>query len=255
MAELALGRQESVARPLERRLAAHRSVAWVHGLVGGLVSGVVMGLFLMIVMWIGRNAFFPGRLFRPLELIGSLWCGTITNGASAALLGAVTLLGSSVILGLIWAYAFSYVKVEPLVSGVAFGAILWAIMQYAVVPGVGGFILGRAADYLREDYVQHNPDVPQGRSGFVQFFEQTFTAMPDFAYELLNIAADGAFVWSYSRTTGTHSHGTWLGIAPSDNRLDFAVVDIFRVEDGKIAEHWDVADTLSLFVQLGKVTL
>ena len=116
MAELSVGRQELVGRPLERRLAAHRSVAWVHGLIGGLVSGVIMGLFLLIAMWIGRNAFFPGGFFRPLELIGSLWYGTITNGTSAALLGAATLLGSSVILGLVWAYAFSYVKVEPLVS-------------------------------------------------------------------------------------------------------------------------------------------
>jgi hypothetical protein len=145
MAELAVQRQESVARPLERRLAAHRSVAWVHGLIGGLVSGAVMGLFLMIVMWITRNAVFPGGFFRPLELIGSLWYGTITNGASAALLGAGTLLGSSMILGLVWAYAFSYIKIEPLVSGVAFGAILWAIMQYAVLPGAGSFVLGRAA--------------------------------------------------------------------------------------------------------------
>lgn len=144
MAELSVGRQESVARPLERRFAAHRSVAWVHGLIGGLVSGVVMGFFLMIVMWISRNTFFPGGVFRPLERIGSLWYGTITNGTSAALLGGATLLVSSVILGLLWAYAFSYVKVEPLVTGVAFGAIVAVIMQYAVLASAGSFILGRA---------------------------------------------------------------------------------------------------------------
>lgn len=144
MAELSVGRQELVGRPLERRLAAHRSVAWVHGLIGGLVSGIVMSVFLMIAMLITREGFFPEGFFRPLELIGSLWYGGITNGANAALLGAATLLGSSVILGLVWAYTFSYVKVEPLVSGLAFGAILGAIMQYAVLPVAGDFILGRA---------------------------------------------------------------------------------------------------------------
>jgi hypothetical protein len=80
-------------------------------------------------MWITRNGLFPGGFFRPLELIGSLWYGTIANGASAGLLGVATLLGSSVILGLVWAYVFSYVKVEPLVTGVALGAILGVIMQ------------------------------------------------------------------------------------------------------------------------------
>ena len=145
MAELSVGRQESVGRPLERRLAAHRSVAWVHGLIGGLVSGAVMGLFLLIAMWITRNEFFPGGFFRPFELIGSLWYGTITNGASAGLLGVATLLGSSVILGLVWAYVFSYIKVEPLVSGLAFGAIVGVIMQYALLPVAGDFVLGRAA--------------------------------------------------------------------------------------------------------------
>jgi predicted SnoaL-like aldol condensation-catalyzing enzyme len=35
--------------------------------------------------------------------------------------------------------------------------------------------------------------------------------------------------------------------------LNFDVVDIFRIQDGLIAEHWDVADTYSLFSQLGKI--
>ncbi len=52
---------------------------------------------------------------------------------------------------------------------------------------------------------------------------------------------------------GTHTGGPWLDMPPSGNRLDFDVVDMFRLQDGKIVEHWDVADTLGLFSQLGKV--
>ena len=133
MAELAVG------RPLERRLVAHRSVAWVHGLLGGLISGVVMGLYMMVAMLITGEGFI-----RPLELIGSLWYGTITTGATAAFLGGVTLLAAAVILGVVWAYVFSYIKVEPLVTGVAFGAIVWALMQYLIIPASGSFILGVA---------------------------------------------------------------------------------------------------------------
>jgi len=57
----------------------------------------------------------------------------------------------------------------------------------------------------------------------------------------------------YSTTTGTHTGGEWLGVQPTGNTLSFDVVDMFRLQDGKIAEHWDVADTYSLFSQLGRI--
>jgi steroid delta-isomerase-like uncharacterized protein len=107
-------------------------------------------------------------------------------------------------------------------------------------------------DIMRDDYIQHNPDTPQGKAGFKQFFEQMFKAMPDWSYTIKKIVAEGDTVMMYSTTTATHS-GEWLGNPPTGNKLNFDVVDIFRIEDGKIAEHWDVADTLKLFTQVGKV--
>jgi predicted SnoaL-like aldol condensation-catalyzing enzyme len=104
---------------------------------------------------------------------------------------------------------------------------------------------------MRDDYIQHNPDVAQGKAGFVKFFEQTFRAIPDFKYTLKKIVADGDIVMAYCRTGGTHTGGPWLEKPPTGNRLDFDVVDIFRIQDGMIAEHWDVADTFNLFRQLG----
>ena len=106
---------------------------------------------------------------------------------------------------------------------------------------------------MRDDYIQHNPDVPQGKAGFRQFFEETFKAMPDFKYTLKQIVADEDLVWIYCTTSGTHTGGEWLGVPPTGNRLNFDVVDMFRIQDGLIAEHWDVADTYSLFSQLGKI--
>jgi steroid delta-isomerase-like uncharacterized protein len=113
--------------------------------------------------------------------------------------------------------------------------------------------LGDLGRFLKDDYIQHNQDVAQGRAGFEDFFETTFRAMPDFRYTVKQVVADGDRVWVYSTTTATHTGGPWLDVPPTGNRLNFDVVDMFRIEDGKIAEHWDVADTLSLFSQLGKV--
>lgn len=105
--------------------------------------------------------------------------------------------------------------------------------------------------YMRDDYIQHNADCPQGKAGFVQFFEVIFRAVPDFKYTLKKMVAEGDIVIAHSTTTGTHSGGEWLGQEATGNRLSFDVVDVFRLEEGKIAEHWDVADTFTFFSQLG----
>ncbi|MGA2110051.1 MAG: ester cyclase [Syntrophorhabdales bacterium] len=105
--------------------------------------------------------------------------------------------------------------------------------------------------FLRKDYIQHNPDVPQGREGFKQFFETCFQGVPDFSYTLKKIVAEDDLVFIYCTTTGTHK-GVWIGMAGTGNKLDFDVVDMFRIQDGLIAEHWDVADTLKLFTTIGK---
>jgi predicted ester cyclase len=65
------------------------------------------------------------------------------------------------------------------------------------------------------------------------------------------MVAEGDFVMAYSTTTGTHTGGVWLEKPATGNKLNFDVVDVFRVQDGKIAEHWDVADTFKLFRQIG----
>jgi predicted SnoaL-like aldol condensation-catalyzing enzyme len=113
--------------------------------------------------------------------------------------------------------------------------------------------MSRIDDYMRDDYIQHNGDCPQGKAGFLDFFATIFAAVPDFSYTLKKIVADDDIVVTYSSTTGTHTGGEWLGQTATGAKLNFDVVDIFRMEDGKIAEHWDVADTFTFFSQLGIV--
>jgi predicted SnoaL-like aldol condensation-catalyzing enzyme len=107
---------------------------------------------------------------------------------------------------------------------------------------------------MRDDYIQHNPDVAQGKKGFLDFFKITFKAQPDFKYKIIRLVAEDDIVMAYCNSSGTHTGGPWLDKKPTGNRLDFNVVDIFRLQDGKIAEHWDVADTLTMFSQLGLAT-
>lgn len=106
--------------------------------------------------------------------------------------------------------------------------------------------------FIREDYIQHNPLVQQGSAGFKQFFADWFSAVPDWNYNLAKIVAEGDTVWVYGTYSGTQK-SDWLGIPASNKSYSITAVDIFRIQDGKLAEHWDVVDVYGLFRQLGVI--
>jgi hypothetical protein len=55
---------------------------------------------------------------------------------------------------------------------------------------------------------------------------------------------------TYKTYHGTHE-GTYLGVAPTHRQIQFETVDVMRVQDGKITDHWGVANLLSLMQQIG----
>jgi len=85
-----------------------------------------------------------------------------------------------------------------------------------------------ASKYLGSRYVQHNPiaaDGPEGLKGFLQFLRAKF---PQAHSEIKRVFADGDYVILHVhaiREPGTRGR---------------AIIDIFRLEDGKVVEHWDV---------------
>ncbi|MBD9367098.1 nuclear transport factor 2 family protein [Xanthomonas sp. XNM01] len=85
-----------------------------------------------------------------------------------------------------------------------------------------------AARVVADDYRQHNPEVPDGKAPFVAFFAGFFHDNPGSRARIVRSAADGDLVY-------LHVHST---SGPDDRGQ--AVVDIFRVVDGRIVEHWDV---------------
>jgi len=112
--------------------------------------------------------------------------------------------------------------------------------------------LSNLQSYMHEGYIQHDPLVPQGLAGFKQFFEDWFNAVPDWSYNLSKIAAEGDTVWVYGTYSGTQKKD-WLGIPATNKSYSINAVDIFRIQDGKLAEHWDVLDSYGLFKQLGAI--
>ncbi len=78
------------------------------------------------------------------------------------------------------------------------------------------------------DYIQHSPGFADGRQAFKNGIQEFLRAYPASRAEIKHIGADGDLVF-------IHNHITLKG-----NDRGQAAVDIFRVRDGKIVEHWDV---------------
>jgi predicted SnoaL-like aldol condensation-catalyzing enzyme len=89
-----------------------------------------------------------------------------------------------------------------------------------------------ASKYLGPKYIQHNPGAPDGVEGFKGFLNFLREKFPDSHSEIRRVFADGDFVILHVhavREPGTRGR---------------AIVDIFRLENGKIVEHWDVAQDI-----------
>jgi predicted SnoaL-like aldol condensation-catalyzing enzyme len=86
--------------------------------------------------------------------------------------------------------------------------------------------------YFAPGYIQHNPMVQTGTEPFRAFFKSFYATNPQATIEVKRALADGDLVALHYKAKFT-----------PDERGD-AVVDIFRIENGKIAEHWDVVQPI-----------
>lgn len=105
---------------------------------------------------------------------------------------------------------------------------------------------------IAEGYVQHNPLVPQGRDGFVSGLAEFRGAFPDYRSRIDRIVATDTEVWVLHTASGTQC-GTYFDMAPSQRRFEIQILDIFRIEDGLLAEHWDVFPADRMMAQLADV--
>lgn len=82
--------------------------------------------------------------------------------------------------------------------------------------------------WVHPDYIQHKPALPDGREAVITFLEQLLERFPDRIFTIHRVIASDDLVAVHYHTQSD----------PED--LGFAVIDIFRVEDCRLVEHWDV---------------
>jgi len=89
-------------------------------------------------------------------------------------------------------------------------------------------------NYISSDrFIQHNPHLEDGLDALKTFLPHLFNSiMPEGSWELKRVIAENDMVVTHSLAK------------PTPSSLGMAVVDIFRVENGKIVEHWDVTSDI-----------
>jgi predicted ester cyclase len=109
-------------------------------------------------------------------------------------------------------------------------------------------------ELLDPDVVDHSrpPGVAPGAPGVRQQFDGLRAAFPDFRATILDQVAEGDKVVTRKVFTGTHD-GPFDGLEPTGRQVEINVIDIVRVADGRIVEHWNCVDRLGLLAQLGAV--
>ena len=109
----------------------------------------------------------------------------------------------------------------------------------------------RGQEFMATDIVGQGLDgvARKGVDEFMQYAMSIFTAFPDGYHILDEVIAEGDKVMTRGIFCGTHQ-GELMGIPPTGKQVEFSVVHIDRVLDGKVVDHWGQADVFGMMQQL-----
>lgn len=119
------------------------------------------------------------------------------------------------------------------------------------------FVEGRDAgafyELLSPAFINHAaPAGMQGLEDTLHFFERVlWPALPDLRVEILEQIGEGDRVVSHKILHATLQK-EFMGVAASGHKVRIRVIDIFRIEDGRLMEHWGMADLADLQRQVGQ---
>ena len=104
-------------------------------------------------------------------------------------------------------------------------------------------------DIHTENYIQHSGRSPNGLAAQIENFRAIFAGMPDIQARVEDRIIQCDKIVARVTFSATHTRPL-QGIAPTGRPLTLRTIDIWRVENGKLAEHWDVVDYAGLVKQL-----
>lgn len=104
------------------------------------------------------------------------------------------------------------------------------------------------------DFVDHSawPGIPATRAGVKQIFAMFHAALADLQVIVHDQIAEADRVATRKTLRGRHQ-AELLGVAPTGSMISIEVIDILRLKDGLVTDHWNLVDQHGLLLQLGLV--
>jgi predicted ester cyclase len=130
------------------------------------------------------------------------------------------------------------------------------VVRRLIDEGFTGGRLGGADELIADDLGEHQsfgPDHAAGPDGVKAVIASLRRAFSDFHLAIEDVAVAGDTVWLRLTGTGTND-GSFMGHPPTGRTMRTDVIDVLRVEQGRIVEHWGVPDRLGTLFQLGLAT-
>lgn len=125
------------------------------------------------------------------------------------------------------------------------------VMRSVINEGFNKGNLDALDDLFAPDFQEHQagmvPPNLDGVKGAITFLRSVF---PDLTLTIQDSAAAGDTVWVRIKACGTH-RGSIMGQPPTGRPFEITVIDVGRFRDGKMIEHWGVADRFHQMEQLG----
>ena len=106
-------------------------------------------------------------------------------------------------------------------------------------------------DIVASDYDDHLPGQGRGRETLKKYFSGLRAAFPDLRLPITAVVAEGDRVAVLNAVRGTQL-GEFLGRPASGKNVDVMAFQLYRIHDGQLAEHWEVADFATLVRQLSE---
>jgi len=104
-------------------------------------------------------------------------------------------------------------------------------------------------EIVAEDYDDHLAGQTPGRESVKKYFAGLRSAFSDLTLPISAIVAEDDCVAVLNSVRGTHN-GEFIGLEPTGRRIDAMAFQLYRMENGQLAEHWEVADYALLMRQL-----
>lgn len=131
-----------------------------------------------------------------------------------------------------------------------------AIVQRYVDEMQNAHSLDNIEDIFDEDFVDHMASSGGlflgGMDGLKRGYATFLNAFPDLHVTVENMIAEGDTVVAHKTLSGTH-RGPHLGIHPTGKHVQYQIISIYRIKNGKISDFWGLQDELSLRRQLADV--